>query len=154
MRMLLSILTIAALSGCMTNVQQAEQDSAAAPLAAVHAFHDALVRGDEAAARQALAPDVLIYESGGAETSLEHYASHHMKSDMAFMKDMKIQALEEKETVSRDLALVTSRSRMTGQYRGKALDLFSTQTMALKRGAGGWRIVHIHWSSQPAGKSH
>jgi hypothetical protein len=156
MRLFISMVTAVALSGCMANVQQQDvqqEDDTAGPLPAVHAFQAALVKGDEAAARQALAPEVLIYESGGAET-LDQYASGHMKGDMAFLKGIQIEKLDEKQTLSRDLAVVTTRSRMTGEYKGKKLDLFSTETMALKRQADGWRIVHIHWSSQPAGKAH
>jgi ketosteroid isomerase-like protein len=156
MRLLLSIVIVAVLSGCMANVEQQavkQEDNTAGPLSAVHALHDALVNGDEAAARQALAPEVLIYESGGAET-LDQYAAGHMKGDMAFLKAIQIQKLDEKQTLSRDLAMVTTRSRMTGEYKGKKLDLFSTETMVLKREPDGWRIVHIHWSSQPAAKAH
>jgi hypothetical protein len=157
MRLLLSIVTVALLSGCMANVRQTDtrqEDDTAGPLSAVHAFQEALVKGDEAAARAVLAPEVLIYESGGVETSAEQYASGHMKGDMAFLKAVQVQRLDERQTLSRDLAVISTRSRMTGEYKGKKLDLFSTETMTLKREPHGWRIVHIHWSSQPASKAH
>ena len=40
-------------------------------------------------------------------------------------------------------------SRPTGSFKGKSIDLLTTETMILRRMAGDWRIVHIHWSSQP-----
>lgn len=156
MRLFLSLMASVALAGCMSNVQPpaaAPPDDAAGALAAVHAFHDALGAGDEAAATRLLAPDVVVFESGGAET-LEQYASGHLKGDMAFMKAMQVQKLDEQQKVSGDLALVITRSRITGEYKGKKLDLFSTETMALRRQPEGWRIAHVHWSSRPAGKAH
>lgn len=119
------------------------------PLGTVNAFQAAIANGDEGVARSLLAPDVLIYESGGQEQSRDEYASHHMKGDMAFLAKAQIRRLDQKQNVHGDLAVVNTRSRITGQHKDKAVDVFSTETMVLKRIAAGWQIVHIHWSSRP-----
>jgi ketosteroid isomerase-like protein len=31
---------------------------------------------------------------------------------------------------------------------GKEATMLSTETMVLRRGTSGWKIVHIHWSSR------
>lgn len=118
------------------------------PVATVDAFQQALEQGDEAAAKALLAPDVLIYESGGQEASREEYARHHLKADIAFLANARVKRLGRWDTGNADLALVTTRSRVGAEHKGKALDLLSTETMALRRTSEGWRIVHIHWSSR------
>jgi ketosteroid isomerase-like protein len=114
------------------------------------AFATGLAAGDEATVKSLLAPDVLIYESGGQEASLAEYAAHHMKADMEFLTQAKSQVLDRKHDNSGDLAWVATRTRVTGTYKDKPLDLYSTETLVLKRGPGGWRIVHIQWSSRSA----
>ena len=119
------------------------------PIGTVNAFQAAVANGDEGIAKNLLAPDVLIYESGGQERSRDEYTSHHMKGDMAFLGKAQIQRLDQKQHGHADLAVVSTRSRITGQHKDKAVDIHSTETMVLKRIAGGWQIVHIHWSSRP-----
>jgi hypothetical protein len=45
------------------------------------------------------------------------------------------------------VAWIASEGRTTGEFRGKAINSVSTETMVLSRANSGWRIVHIHWSS-------
>ena len=120
------------------------------PVATVDAFDQAIARGQEARARELLMPDVLIYESGGQEASLEEYAKQHLGADIAFMKDLKREVLGRQHGESGDVAWVTTRRHMTGSYKGKPIDVYATETMVLARGPQGWRIRHIHWSSQRA----
>jgi ketosteroid isomerase-like protein len=103
--------------------------------------------GDEALARSLLAPDVLIYESGGYESSLQEYAAHHLKADLQFMAKIRVQTLDQKSEVVGDLAWVSTRARFTGTDTAKPLTLLSTETMVLRRNEGQWRIRHVHWSS-------
>lgn len=119
------------------------------PTGTVNAFQAAIANGDEGIVRNLLAPDVLIYESGGQERSRDEYMSHHMKGDMAFLGKAQIQKLDQKQHGQGDLAVVSTRSRITGQHKDKAVEVNSTETIVLKRIAGGWQIVHIHWSSRP-----
>lgn len=143
----------AALIVSMTaTVFAAEGDDA---VATVKAFQEALHKRDEATATRLLATDVLIYESGGQESSRGEYASHHIKGDMAFLAAAHVERIDQRVVAQGDVAVVATRSRIHGTHKGKTVDIISTETMALKRAAGGWQITHIHWSSRPRDpKSH
>lgn len=119
------------------------------PAGTAAAFTAALVAGDEAAVKALLDPDALIYESGGQESSRDEYAAHHMKGDMAFLARARIQVLDRRHGMSGDLAWVATRSRITGTRKDRPVDVFSTESLVLKRAGPGWRIVHIQWSSRP-----
>ena len=125
---------------------------AGSPEAVVDAFGDALAAGDAAAVRALLAADVLIYESGGAERSLEEYASHHMSADMAFVGVMERQLTDRRVFAAGDFAVVTSMGRSRGTFREREMDLLGTETMVLEKHDGNWLIRHIHWSSRPASR--
>ena len=123
--------------------------AASSPQAAVDAFQAALKSGDAATAQRWLAPDVLIYEGGGAERSRAEYAAHHLAGDIAFMKKAQVETLKRSSGGNEDEAWVTTESRIRGESsKGKSLDVASTETALLKKTAQGWRIVHLHWSSQ------
>jgi ketosteroid isomerase-like protein len=122
------------------------------PVAVVEAFGKALAAGDGAAVRALLAPDVLIYEFGGQEASLDEYATSHLQADMEFLAGATVEVLDRRAHADGDLAVVTTRTRVTGAYKGKPYDQFSTETMALRRDGATWRIAHIHWSSRAAKK--
>ena len=115
---------------------------------AVDAFHAALRAGDTAGALTFLAPDVMIYEEGGAERSRDEYASHHLGSDAAFAAASEATVTRRSGWADGDVAWVTSEGRTTGQFNGRSVDRLTTETMVLKRHADGWRIHHIHWSSR------
>lgn len=122
---------------------------ASTALAAVEAFQIALKSGDAAAVQHWLVPEVLIYEGGGAERSRDEYAGHHLGADMAFMKDARIDVLKRSSGGDADTAWVTTESRIRGKSsKGKPLDVASTETALLRKTSAGWRIVHLHWSSQ------
>ena len=118
---------------------------------AVDAFHAALKAGDTAAALTFLAPDVMIFEEGGAERSREEYASHHLGSDAAFAAASEATVARRSGWADGDVAWVTSEGRTTGRFNGRTVDRLTTETMVLKRHAEGWRIHHIHWSSRAPG---
>jgi ketosteroid isomerase-like protein len=117
----------------------------------VDAFHAALKAGDTAAALALMAPDVMIFEEGGAERSRDEYASHHLGSDAAFAAASEATVARRSGWADGDIAWITSEGRTTGQFNGRAVDLLTTETMVLKRHAGGWHIHHIHWSSRAPG---
>ena len=118
------------------------------PTCAIVAFHAALSGGDEQTVIAALAPDVLIFESGGAERSRAEYESHHMKSDMAFLKQMQSNVIRRNETVQGDTAWIVTESRIHGRHKDSDIDLISIETAVLERGMDRWNIVHLHWSSR------
>ena len=115
---------------------------------AVDAFHAALKAGDTAGALTFLAPDVMIFEEGGAERSRDEYASHHLGADAAFAAASEATVARRSGWADGDIAWITSEGRTTGQFNGRAVDRLTTETMVLKRHADGWRIHHIHWSSR------
>lgn len=129
---------------------QADVPEAAAPaVAVVERFGKALAAADFKTVESLLDADVLILESGGAERSREEYLGHHAISDAAFLGGATVSDVKRGGAVRGDLAWVASESRIQSGQGGDAKTLLSTETMVLERGADGWRIVHIHWSSRP-----
>lgn len=122
---------------------------AAAAVAAVDRFGQALKVADFKTVEALLAPDVLILESGGAERSREEYLSHHAISDAAFLKDAHSQLLRRTARRDGDTVWIGSESELHAKKDGKPLTLRSTETMVLRQTGDDWRIVHIHWSSRP-----
>lgn len=120
------------------------------PVETVDAFDRALATGAEGKARALLASDVLIFETGGQEESLEEYARHHLPADIAFMRKVNRRILNRRHSEEGGLAYVATRSRMTGIVKEKTVDLFGTETFVLRKDASGWKIIHIQWSSRPA----
>lgn len=130
----------------------AAQSAAAAPTssdsrAIAEAFSVALARGDASIVRTLLLPDVLIYESGGAETSAEEYFAHHMPADTAFMAAVKHEQISQASGGNDATAWVATRSRLTGRFKDEDVDLDNTETLVMIKTEAGWRIAHIHWSS-------
>ena len=118
------------------------------PLATVAAFHEALAAQDQKVVIALLSPEVLIFESGGAELSRAEYASHHLGADMEFSAAT-VRKVTDQETGQKEaLAWVLTRSQTTGSFRGKEIDAKGVETMLLKHTPDGWRIFHIHWSSR------
>ena len=115
--------------------------------ATVDAFHAAIRRGDIKSAEALMAEDALIFEEGGAERSKAEYSARHLPADIAFSQDVVSTTTRRSGGFDGTLAWVTSEGRMTGTYKGKAIDRDTTETMILRRIGGEWKIVHIHWSS-------
>jgi ketosteroid isomerase-like protein len=118
----------------------------------VDTFHDALVKGDRQAAQDLLDDQVQIYEQGWVERSKAEYASHHLESDAAFSAATTRTQTARSSMILGDLAYVTSEGTVSGMFKGKTINSISLETMVLRREQGGWRIVHIHWSSRDAMK--
>ena len=123
--------------------------NAKAASATVDRFSKALQAGDMKAVEAMLDPDVLILESGGAERSRREYLGHHAAADAKFLKDAQIQLMRRSAKRGGDLVWIGSESEIHTQKGDEPLTLLSTETMVLKKVGDDWRIVHIHWSSQP-----
>jgi mono/diheme cytochrome c family protein len=115
--------------------------------AAVDRFQTLLSKGDTAGALKILDSMVVIYESGEAEKSREEYASHHLQADANFLKGANIRVLSRTGNAVGDLAWVATESELT-KPGTTPVNVVTTETMVLKRDTEGWRIAHIHWSSQ------
>jgi ketosteroid isomerase-like protein len=123
--------------------------SARPAAATVDAFHAALRRGDTAAAAALLSDDALIFESGGVERSKAEYAAHHLPADAEFSRAVSSNVTRRAGDSDGPVAWVSTEGRTTGAYKRKPIDLLTAETMILRRAGGQWRIVHVHWSSQP-----
>ena len=133
--------------------QSATLAPSARPAAAVvDAFHAALRRGDTSAAQSQLAVNALIYESGGVERGRQEYASHHLGADAAFARAVPSTVTRRAGEAFGNVAWIATEGRTTGTFKDRPVDQITTETMILRRQAGAWKIVHIHWSSAAGGK--
>ena len=116
-------------------------------VAVVDAFQAALQAGDIERAAGYLDPGVVILESGGAEHSRDEYLAVHAPADAQFLKTAKITPGRRTARIEGDLAWIASLSEYEFEKEGETAFIDAAETMVLRRDAGGWRIVHIHWSS-------
>lgn len=123
-------------------------DAAQAAVATVDRFFAALSAGDLERAGAELDPEVIILESGGAQRSAAEYLGGHAKGDAEFLKDAQQTLMRRTARVSGELAWIASESELRVQKDGKPAVILSTETMVLRSTAGGWKIVHVHWSSR------
>lgn len=118
------------------------------PAATVASFSDALERKDAEAIELILAADVVIFESGGVERSLEEYKSHHMEADMAFLAATEDRLINEVVVISGEMAVVTQETETEGVWNNREISSLGKGTYVLARRDSGWVITHIHWSSR------
>jgi len=140
------ILLALAIAPFRLDAQSASRDSTAVA-ETVHAYHDALTRGDSVRALQLLAPDAVILESGGRET-LAEYRAHHLPADIQFAQAVPGERGPVQVTVIGDVAWATSTSIAQGTFRDRAINAAGAELMVLTRTANGWAIRAIHWSSR------
>lgn len=119
------------------------------PRAVADLFNRALATGNRDVVLAVLAPDVLIVESGMAETSAAEYAGHHMVADMEFLASLERKLISQHAGGDGKSAWVATRSRLNGRFKNEDVDLDSTETLVMLKTDGAWRITHIHWSSAP-----
>ena len=134
----------------VTSAGPAMPASTSEPVATVDRFFQSLAAGDAQSASAALDPNVLIFESGGAERSRQEYAAHHLGSDSEFLKSAKYRLVSRTGDSVGDLSWVATEARLSAEAHDKPVDLQTTETMILRKNKDGWRIVHIHWSSHQA----
>lgn len=133
-------------SQAATPVVASATDSAAVA-AVVARYHDALSVGDSTTALSLLTSDAVVLESGGMETRAE-YRSHHLASDIDFARTVKSIRSPVKVNVNGSTAWTSSTSTTQGEFKGRAINTMGAESMVLTRGAEGWRIRAIHWSSR------
>lgn len=130
-------------------------DEAQAAVDLVDTFGEALAAGDFEQVEAMLAPDVIVLEGGGVESSRNEYLSHHARADASFLAGAEQTLLQRRARMDGNTAWVASKSELQAQKDGKPLALLSTETMVLSNTPSGWKIVHIHWSSrskEPSGE--
>lgn len=117
------------------------------PTEIVDGFHAALKRGDTATALSLLDAQLLVFESGEVERDRAEYAAHHLQADAAFSAAVTRTIEQRNVKMSADMAVISTIEYVTGTYGTRPINNRSLETMVLKKGPAGWRIVHIHWSS-------
>jgi ketosteroid isomerase-like protein len=150
-RSMLTVVAFVALKGTSLSAQTHDpshhpSDSADA-VAALHRFHDALEKGDSAAALALLTPDVTILESGGIETWAD-YRSHHLAADIAYAKAVPSKRTVVSVNVAGAVAWVVSTSISEGQNNGRAVNSAGAELIVLKKVGADWKVSAIHWSSR------
>ena len=125
---------------------------AEAIIATVNGFHDALRRGDAKAAMELLAPDVVILESGSAQTRAE-YAREHLAEDIAFVKA--VPGTRSKLSIKQEgnAAWTTATTQSVGTFNGREINSAGVELMVLTKTELGWRIRAVHWSSHKMTKA-
>lgn len=142
-----AVLALSFAGGMAVAGQTAPDSTSMEPTKVVSSFHAALAAGNREQALSFLSPEVIIFESGGAEMSREEYGSHHLAGDMEFVRATKTTVVDEQSGQAADMAWVLRRTTTTGTFRGKQINSRGTETMILRRSETGWLIAHIHWSS-------
>lgn len=121
---------------------------AQSPAEVVDAFHDAVTRGDSAEALSYLHPDVVIFESGGAEMSRDEFAAGHLGADMRFAAATTREVTDSRTIMGDGVAVVMNRHRRTGTMGDREINSVGVETAVLRLSEGDWKIVHLHWSSR------
>lgn len=132
-----------AASATSSSIPAGARDAAAV----VEAFHRSLKNGNPSVAPALLDGSALIYESGGVERSKAEYAGHHLTADAEFSKSTTQTVKSQSGEAIDDVAWIATESRTSSIYKGRAIDISSTEPMVLRRFGKIWKIVHIHWSS-------
>ncbi len=125
--------------------QQATDEGAVR--AVVTRFHNAVTKGDAAAAMAVVAADALFLEAGGVETRAE-YQKNHLPGDIEFEKTVPMSRSALRIVVAGDAAWSTCTSEFKGTFQGRTIDSIGTELMVLSRGPQGWQIRAVHWSSR------
>jgi uncharacterized protein (TIGR02246 family) len=122
-------------------------EAARGAVAAVDAFGTALRAGDLGKVKALLDPGVIVLETGGAERSRDEYMDHHAGADAKFLHGAHVKVTRRIARTAEGTAWVATESTIHA-HGAKPVTLLSTETMALAKQDGAWRITHIHWSSR------
>lgn len=117
------------------------------PAEVVDLFHQALKEGRTDQALLQMSPDAVVYETGYAERSRDHYASGHVQNDARFSSRTTSKLVRRETWAEGDTACVMSQYQVDGEFGGDKVALEQTETMVLRRNGNLWRIAHIHWSA-------
>jgi len=148
MRTLLAILALFLAMPAAARALEPPQPPLSGPAEAVEAFHRALAAGDREAVLALLDEELVVFEQGFAERSRAEYATTHLPADMRFAAAVSSTVTSRRAVAGDGLAWVMSETTVKGAFDGRPVDRLSLETMVLRLGPGGWKIVHIHWSSR------
>lgn len=97
--------------------------------------------------------DVTVFESGHANYGWSDYRDHHLRPEMAELKNVQYQLSEIKIHIAGTTAWATFKYTIVGDLPGRHVDASGLGTGILEKQSDGWKIVHWHSSSprKPAG---
>lgn len=125
--------------------QSSHADSVAV-VAAVSGFHGALTEGDSVKAIAFLASDVVVLESGVAQSRAD-YLGHHLGADMKASKTSTGERTVTQVTVVGTAAYVVATTFTPGSGTNpQGSDM--VELMVLSKSQAGWQIRAVHWSSR------
>lgn len=124
--------------------QSTEKEMVAKTLSDLEA---AIISNDSEQAGKILHDDVTILEGGGMETKTQ-YLSHHFHSDGKFLSAINREEVSQSIKIEGNVAWVTSKTKMTGSYSGRDIDMTSLELAVLKKENKEWKVVALHWSSR------
>lgn len=114
----------------------------------LESFYGAIKKGDAKAAMSVIAPDAMFVESGKLETR-EQYEKNHLPLDIDFERQITGKRGPMRITFAGDTAWIIVTTEYDGKVDGGPVAFASSQLMVLTKGAEGWKIRSIHWSSMP-----
>jgi ketosteroid isomerase-like protein len=121
------------------------------PTDAVDAFHEALKKMDTAAALSLLDRELVVYEFGVVDPTVEAYAFQHLPFDIDVAAASTWNIENRRVGGEGDVRWVLTTYHVTGrQADGSPIDQTTLETMILRRTSGLFRIVHMHWSTNDA----
>jgi len=109
-------------------------------------FFDALSKGDLATAREQLDPGVVVITNATIRGGRDAYMAEQARADADFLKQSQRGLLRRDAQADGQLAWVLSEKVFR---TGKGPDTRTVETIVLAKNPGGWKIVHIHWSTRP-----
>lgn len=121
------------------------------PADAVDAFHAALKKKDTAAALSLLDRDLVVFEFGVVDPTVQAYAFAHLPFDIDVAAVSQWDIQTRRVGGEGDIRWVLTSYHVTGkQADGSPIDQTTLETMILRRTSGLFRIVHMHWSTNDA----
>lgn len=126
-------------------------EGARIPADAVDAFHAALKKKDTAGALSLLDRDLVVFEFGVVDPTVQAYAFSHLPFDIDVAAVSKWDIQTRRVGGEGDIRWVLTSYHVTGkQADGSPIDQTTLETMILHRTSGLFRIVHMHWSTNDA----
>jgi ketosteroid isomerase-like protein len=152
LRSLLALLFATALGTASIPAAAEERKAAAdadveAARAVVVDFHRALKEGYREGVLRHMDEKAIVFETGFVEAQRDQYAAGHLDADMLYAAQVQREVVHRQVSVSGDIAVALTQARTRGEFEGQPVSLENTETMVLRRGDDGWKIVHIHWSA-------
>jgi len=123
-------------------------EEARTPVDAVDAFHAALTKKDTAAALSLLDRDLIVFEFGVVDPTVQAYAFAHLPFDIDVAAVSQWDIQTRRVGGEGDIRWVLTSYHVKGrQSDGSPIDQTTLETMILRRTSGLFRIVHMHWST-------